>query len=270
MIHSVAVVGCGWFGLPLAKALVDKGFSVSGSKRDAAQALALKEQGIDGFVLDLDAQQPVDNEQLAKLHADAIVINIPPGLRRGDNGYLARLEHLLTLMGDHRYQRVIFISTTGVYPANGKVQHEADAIVHNDTSDILLQAEAMFKGAVIVRFAGLMGPKRHPGRFLAGKTGLTGAMLSVNMTHLDDGVGAVMALLTHQGQLAPAYNICSPDHPYKAAFYQRAAAMLGLVEPEFASSGEDCEDKVVDGSLICQQLGYQYRHQDLFNMLEYC
>lgn len=270
MIHSVAVVGCGWFGLPLAKALVDRGFLVSGSKREAAQALALKELGIDGFVLDLDAQQPLDSDQLAKLHADAIVINIPPGLRRGDNGYLTRLEHLRTLMGDHLYQRILFISTTGVYPANGKVQFEADATAHNDTSEILLRTEAMFKDAVIVRFAGLMGPKRHPGRFLAGKTGLTGAMLSVNMTHLDDCVGGVMAILTHQGQLAPAYNICSPDHPCKAAFYQRAAAMLGLVEPEFTSSGDDTEDKVVDGSLICQQLGYQYRHQDLFEMLESC
>lgn len=270
MIHSVAVVGCGWFGLPLAQALVEKGLSVRGSKRDAAQALALKEQGIDGFALDLDAQQPVDGGQLAKLHADAIVINIPPGLRRGDTGYLARLERLLTLMGDHAYQRIIFISTTGVYPANGKVQHEADAKAYNDTSEILLQAEAMFTGAVVVRFAGLMGPKRHPGRFLVGKTGLTGAMLSVNMTHLDDCVGGVMALLTHQGPLAPAYNICSPDHPNKVAFYQRAAAMLGLAEPEFASSGDKAEDKVVDGSLICQQLGYQYCHQDLFNTLNFC
>ncbi|GIU49743.1 SDR family oxidoreductase [Shewanella algidipiscicola] len=270
MIHSVAVVGCGWFGLPLAKALVEKGLLVSGSKRDTTQASALKEQGIDGFVLDLDAPQPFDGEQLAKLHADAIVINIPPGLRRGDSGYLVRLERLQTLMGKHAYQRIIFISTTGVYPANGKVQHEADATAYNDTSKILLQAEAMFKGAVIVRFAGLMGPKRHPGRFLAGKTGLTGAMLSVNMTHLDDCVGGVMTLLTHQGQLAPAYNICSPEHPNKAAFYQRAAAILGVAEPEFASSGDKAEDKVVDGSLICRQLGYQYQHYDPFEMLKFC
>lgn len=270
MIHSVAVVGCGWFGLPLAKALVENRISVRGSKRDRYQAQALKEQGIDGFALDLDDDTSPADAQLAKLHADAIVINIPPGLRRGDSGYLKRLERLHALMGDHVYQRIIFISTTGVYPANGKVQHETDAMAHNETSEILLRAEAIFTDAVVVRFAGLMGPKRHPGRFLAGKTGVAGAMLSVNMTHLDDAVAAVMMLLDYRGQLDPAYNVCSPDHPYKAAFYQRAAAMLGLVEPEFASAGADNEDKVVDGSLICQQLGYQYRHRDLFEMLESC
>ncbi len=270
MINSIAVVGCGWFGFPLAKALVSQGFKVSGCKRDLEQAQALTLDGIDGFQLDLTCESQLNAEDLTKLHADAIVINIPPGLRNGDTGYLERLTRLHKLMGTHQYQKIIFISTTGVYPANGKAQGEGDAQAHSTISEILLKAEQLFKPDVIVRFAGLMGPKRHPGRFLAGKTGLKGADLAVNMLHLDDAIAAVSCILNAQGELAPVYNICSPDHPTKKAFYQQAALALELAVPQFDTLGECNEDKIVDGSLICKQLGFQYQYICLADALVSC
>ncbi|MCG9696339.1 SDR family oxidoreductase [Shewanella sp. Isolate11] len=270
MINSVAVVGCGWFGLPLAKALVTQGIKVSGSKRDLQKALGLNQDGIDGFKLDLTHDVKLNPPDLAKLHADAIVINIPPGLRRGDNDYLERLSRLVDLIGAHIYQKIVFISTTGVYPANGKLMTEADAEAHSNSSETLLKAESFFASATVVRFAGLMGPKRHPGRFLAGKTGLKGANLAVNMTHLDDAVAAVSCILAHLGPLAPIYNVCTAHHPSKQAFYQQAAEGLELTAPQFDTLGEANEDKRVDGSLISRQLGYQYRHVDLFEALQCC
>lgn len=270
MINSVTIVGCGWFGFPLAKALVEQGFKVSGSKRELEQVQALSLAGIDGFQLDLTGEVSLSTADLAKLHTDAIVINIPPCLRNGDSGYLARLGRLRTLMGTHQYQRVIFVSTTGVYPANGKIQRETDAEAYSVTSEILLKAEQLCDVDVVVRFAGLMGPKRHPGRFLAGKTGLKGANLAVNMLHLDDAVAAVCSILKYQGKLAPIYNVCSPGHPTKQAFYQQAAWDLELTAPQFDTQGDCCEDKWVDGSLICEQLGFQYRYPNLFDALSSC
>ncbi|QYK11563.1 SDR family oxidoreductase [Shewanella rhizosphaerae] len=295
MITSVAVVGCGWFGLPLAKALLSQGLKVTGSKRSPQEAEALSADGITGFALDLEA---LESEGLSSqtreaitqgLACDAIVINIPPGLRRGDNGYLDRLKRLKALMGTHEYQRIIFISTSGVYPAGGGCFSsesaesgcvESDAKVHSPASETLLAAEALFSGAnsavgesnnncVVVRFAGLIGPKRHPGRFLAGREDVPGGNLAVNMVHLDDCIGAVTSLLKAEGPLSPAYNLCAPQHPTKAEFYQQAATQLGLTPPSFIE-GDLAEDKRVDGGLITRELNYRYKFTDPLAMLAHC
>ncbi len=290
MITSVAVVGCGWFGLPLAKELVSQGLKVTGSKRSPQEAEALSADGIAGFALDLEA---LESEGLSSqtreaitqgLACDAIVINIPPGLRRGDNGYLDRLKRLKVLMGTHEYQRIIFISTSGVYPAGGDSSGsgcvESDAKAHSPASETLLAAEALFSGAnsavgesknncVVVRFAGLIGPKRHPGRFLAGREEVPGGNLAVNMVHLDDCIGAVTSLLKAEGPLSPAYNLCAPLHPTKAEFYQEAATQLGLTPPSFIE-GNLAEDKRVDGGLITRELNYRYKFTDPLAMLTHC
>ncbi|QYJ81076.1 SDR family oxidoreductase [Shewanella aegiceratis] len=304
MITSVAVVGCGWFGLPLAKVLVSQGLKVTGSKRSPKEAEALSADGIAGFALDLEALESEGLSSQAReaitqgLACDAIVINIPPGLRRGDNGYLDRLKRLKALMGTHEYQRIIFISTSGVYPAGGGCFSsesaesgcvESDAKVHSPASETLLAAEALFSGAnsadgvfnnhsaggesknncVVVRFAGLIGPKRHPGRFLAGRENVPGGNLAVNMVHLDDCIGAVTSLLKAEGPLSPAYNLCAPLHPTKAEFYQKAATQLGLTPPSFIE-GHLAEDKRVDGGLITRELNYQYKFTDPLAMLVHC
>ncbi|WP_394229329.1 SDR family oxidoreductase [Shewanella colwelliana] len=274
MINSIAIVGCGWFGLPLAKTLLANGMTVNGSKRSAEQAETLKQQGIKGFVLDLDNPQACDNPQtLDGLKTDAIVINIPPGLRRGEGLYLERLNLLKALISDHHYQKIVFISTTGVYPATGEVMREDDAFGHSPQAAILCQAEAVFAelpNCVIVRFAGLVGPKRHPGRFLAGKTRLSGAELSVNMTHLDDCIGSVSAILAHPKPPSNAYSVCAPQHPSKQTFYQAAASQLGLTLPTFLAPSSDEYDKVVDGSRITRDLNFHYKHPDPLLMLGAC
>ncbi|MCG9714571.1 SDR family oxidoreductase [Shewanella insulae] len=282
MITSVAVVGCGWFGLPLAKALVSQGLKVTGSKRSPQEAEALSADGIDGFALDLEQLSDSDTlcnkdcEAITRgLECDAIVINIPPGLRRGDNGYLDRLKRLKALMGSHSYQRIIFISTSGVYPAGGDSSGsgcvESDAKAHSPASETLLAAEALFSNnnSVVVRFAGLIGPKRHPGRFLAGREGVPGGNLAVNLVHLDDCVAAVISLLKAEGPLSPVYNLCAPRHPTKAEFYQRAATQLGLTPPSFIEDPLE-QDKRVDGGLISRELNYRYKFTDPLAMLSHC
>lgn len=86
MIKKIAVVGCGWFGLPLARALQNEGYQVIGSKRHADEAQKLTREGIDCVALDLSESEVVGTakETLTPLlDADAMVINIPPALRSG-------------------------------------------------------------------------------------------------------------------------------------------------------------------------------------------
>ncbi len=118
-MNDIAIVGCGWFGLPLAKLLVEQGFNVSGTKRTAEGCASLLSHKINPFELDLSTINDNELESKAMTYvglfdADMLIVNIPPGLRRGESQYLTHVQRLISLIGERQYQRVIFISTTGV------------------------------------------------------------------------------------------------------------------------------------------------------------
>lgn len=274
---SVAVVGCGWFGFALAKQLVEEGYRLTGCKRSIDQLALLTDAGIEAFQLQLGADVDVkpDSQALQRLlQTDFLVVNIPPRLKRGNGTYLEELQQLLGLTQGWQYQGIIFIGTTGVYPSQDKLMTEVDAVAESLDSQTLLDAEALFgaqQNSCIVRFAGLVGPKRHPGRFLAGKTDVSGANVAVNLVHLDDCVRAVSAIIAASCQgkaIAPIYNLCAPIHPTKAEFYQAAALSLGLVPPMF--NRLTMPSKVIVGEAIVADLGFSYQYASPLAMLAVC
>ncbi|MCL1066370.1 NAD(P)-binding domain-containing protein [Shewanella olleyana] len=278
-MNKIAIVGCGWFGLPLAKQLVSDGYQVAGTKTTAQGCDELSQYGITAYQLNLsqlnDEVIEQESERLSSLfEADALIVNIPPGLRRGESQYLNHIERLKNLIGNRQYQRVIFISTTGVYPSTDKDMNEADAQSYDDKSKILLEAESYFaamENACIIRFSGLIGPKRHPGKFFAGRQDIAGGNVAVNLVHLDDCIQAVSVIFaaTAKGKkLASIYNLAAPKHPTRAEFYRQAALHLSLDEPEF--NQQIMPSKTIIGDLICQQLGFNYIHPDPVSMLDAC
>ncbi|MGL5359695.1 MAG: SDR family NAD(P)-dependent oxidoreductase [Shewanella sp.] len=290
-VKSVAVVGCGWFGLPLAQALRQEGFRVTGSKRHQEELGSLSELGIEAFALNLMPQphaelcaQPSDGQTqdpqsvMPLLQTDYLVVNIPPRLPRGPQAYLQELRQLQRLTQGWQYQGIVFISSTGVYPAKDQAKDnivaESDSLAKTPENEVLLAAEALFAEKApccIVRFAGLVGPKRHPGRFLAGKTDVSGANVAVNLVHLSDCVRAVTMILLAKSRgeaLAPIYNLCAPIHPSKGEFYRAAAQSLGLVPPVF--NQQSLPNKVVIAEAIVADLGFVYQYPSPLEMLAAC
>lgn len=274
MIRSVSIVGCGWFGFPLAKALVKAGLMVRGSKRTEQQAALLEKEGITGFNLDLDTLD--DATPLSRLmtesmlDSDCLVVNIPPGFRHDPDAYLRRLSILRDCVSQFQYQRIVFISSTGVYPANTHVVVEKDAKNHSIASEHLLAAELVFGDIAptcVLRFAGLVGPKRHPGRFLSGKKDIDGAASPVNLVHLNDCVRAVTHII-FADEVQCVYNLCAQEHPSRKALYQAASMDLGLTMPVFNQVEQ--AGKRVDGRLITRDLGFEYQFTDPIEMLKYC
>ena len=266
---NVAIVGCGWFGFPLAKSLVTQGFKVCGSKRELSAIDSLTDAGIVGFQLDLDDTR-AGVLPAVFFESDSLVVNVPPALKRGNRLYIQRLTNLIELLQGKVFKRIIFVSTTGVYPSEGTEVFEQDATAYSEDSALLLAAEQLlvnYGATCVVRFAGLVGPKRHPGRFLAGKVDIAGASNAVNLVHLDDCIDGVIAVIKAD-KVSPIYNLCAPDHPTKAAFYSQACSALGLVVPEF--SDITSPNKIVNGDHICQSLAFNYRHPKLTSMLEHC
>jgi nucleoside-diphosphate-sugar epimerase len=275
-MKQIGIIGCGWFGLPLAQALKLQGHNVIGTKRSIEGCQQLASLGITAYPLDLDDDTFVNNIS-ALLECQVLVVNIPPGLRqkvgKAESRYLEQLGNLVHLIGPRRFQKLVFISTTGVYPSTVNAElplNETDAVAHNESSEILLNAEALFASmdnSCILRFAGLVGPNRHPGRFFAGKTGISGANVAVNLVHLDDCISAVIKVI-NADKTAPVYNIVAPVHPSRGEFYPLATTHLGLIAPVF--NQQLMPSKVVSGALICEQLGFVYQYPDPLKMLYAC
>lgn len=274
MVNKVAVVGCGWFGLALAKSLVADNIAVCGSKRDADQALQLAQYGIEPIQLDLE--KALTCQAIAQVSsADAIVVNIPPKLRQPQTlafqaeAYLNQLQTLIEQIDFSSFKRIIFISSTAVYADAGRMT-EQDAVNDSPKQQALLQAEQLFLAypqTVVLRFAGLIGPKRHPGRFFAGKQNISGANAVVNLVHQADCIGAVKLLLT-QPMVSQVYNLVAAQHPTKETFYRAACLHMGQVVPQFNEI--QIADKQVDGSLITKELGFVYQFDDPLTMLDAC
>lgn len=89
----------------------------------------------------------------------------------------------------------------------------------------------------------------------------------MNIVHLDDCIGGVLCVLLSK-HTSRSYNLCAPQHPRRQDFYTKAAQLLSLVAPDF--SGETQLGKVIDGSKITTELGFEYRYKDPMDMLFAC
>ena len=100
--------------------------------------------------------------------------------------------------------------------------------------ELLAVGERLLRVAVpccTLRLAGLIGPGRHPARFLSGKQA-GAADVAVNMVHSSDICAAVSAIV--QQQLWPElYNLSSPAFCSKAEFYLTACELASLPAPVF-------------------------------------
>ena len=54
-MKQISILGCGWLGLPLAKSLLEKGFSINGSTTSFEKISILDKAGITPFIVSLSA-----------------------------------------------------------------------------------------------------------------------------------------------------------------------------------------------------------------------
>lgn len=83
----------------------------------------------------------------------------------------------------------------------------------------------------------------------------------VNLVHLEDVIGAI-TLLLQAPKGGHIYNICAPAHPARNVFYPQMARLLGLEPPQFRNSLDSGKGKIIDGSRICNELGFEYQYPD--------
>lgn len=265
----ISIAGCGWYGFDLATTLVNRGFRIKGSTTTGEKLSKLSEAGIEPYLIDFSDKKSIP---LSFFDCDILWIAIPPKTRSGNgNHYLASINNLIEGAKQHDVKQVILISSTGVYSdINGEVNEQSRCKPDSLGGQVMLHAEELLKQekaftTTIIRFAGLIGPERHPGRFFGGKKNIPNGNTPVNLIHLNDCIGISCAIID-QDAFGYTYNACTPDHPTKKEFYTKAALYLGLEQPEFLDEKKDW--KIISSLYVNQVLNYQYRVNSLMQWLD--
>lgn len=272
---TVALLGCGWLGLPLAKELLAQGHRVLGSTTTPEQVPVLAAAGIEPRLLQLGPDfTPADEQALATwlTQADVLVLNIPPRAAVA-GGYPQLLRPVHRAVAAARVKAVLFVSTVGVYPDEPRLLRETDALSTRDASSDVLRTEGHFVPrygqwqSTVVRLGGLIGPDRAPGRFLAGRRNLPLGGAPTNLLHLTDAVGVLRTIIA-EGVWGYTLNVCAAQHPARRDFYPEAARFIGLDPPTFTPSA--ATGRLIDSSQVRQLVPYTFVHDDVLAALPYC
>lgn len=284
-ILSVGIIGCGWLGKALAASLLEQGVSVLATSSEQGNVDKLNEQGIPAQQLLL----PSNTKQLGQhdvFKQQYLVIAITPKFKQGRTDYAIKIAQLVDAAKEQGIvQRIILLSSTAVYQGfEGLVDEntnlnlvessrvKADSVKADsvEKAPILYTAEQavlnFYRQGNVLRLAGLVGPERHPGKFLLAKRTLKNSTAPVNLIHQQDAVGLILSLLTSASPQG-VFNGVSDTHVTKALYYQAAAKSLWVELPTFSADKVLDSTRIVSGDKAKQQLGYSFIYPDLLAWL---
>lgn len=246
---KIAVIGCGWLGLPLAKRLLDQGHEVHGSTTQDSRLTLLSDSGIHGFVYDglVQSQLP----EIVKA-CDVAIINFPPS-RSAD--YAAQMKDVIDQFSQQT--KIIFTSSTGVYQDLDGLCTEMSSIIA--THPVFLAEEAARHSGrkhTILRLAGLISEDRNPVKYLAGKQNTDGQKV-VNLVHREDVIAAIISIL-NQHVWDETFNVCFPEHPKRADYYIFQAEKRQLSLPTFTFS--EGSGKEIESTKLIQRLNFTFNN----------
>jgi len=267
---TVSIVGCGWLGFPLASRLRESGYAVvKGSTTSPEKLPKLREAGVEAYVAALDPE-PRGQEWASLLQTDRLVVDIPPRLsRQSGDFHPQQMRNLAALIENSLISEIIYVSSTSVYPEMSRVMVEEDVTHAEDSaSPFLVQAEQVMtslrrKGrtVAVLRFGGLMGYDRIPGKYVRGKKDLTTGDVPVNYVHRDDAVALIEALLA-RGTDDETYNGVAPEHPTRRSVYEKSCWENAWEIPTFFDPASPAPYKKVSSKKITQHLGFTFAYPD--------
>tara|TARA_R110002167_G_scaffold34573_2_gene110407 strand:+ start:61600 stop:62526 length:927 start_codon:yes stop_codon:yes gene_type:complete len=286
---SVGIIGCGWLGKALAINLLAKNISVLATSSKLENVTQLNQQSISAQQLTL----PAEATQLGQhdvFTKQSLVIAITPQFRQERTDYAEKITQLVNAAQQRGLvQRIILLSSTAIYDGlAGTVDEEsllnmttAKVQILNAAEQAVLnfskqEAKQEAKQGIVIRLAGLVGPERHPGKFILANKTLSNSTAPVNLIHQQDAVGLIEALL--QSPFSQTiFNGVSDTHISKQQYYQAAAKAIKVDAPIFAQENciqEKCTQeksneisRVVRGDKAKQVLSYKFVYPNLLTWL---
>lgn len=265
---KISILGCGWLGLPLAKALVKNDYLVSGSTTSIEKIAVLENAGIEPFLIALSENKTTGNLTEFLADSEILIIDVPPKLRGSETeNFVSKIRNIVPFIEISAVQKVLFISSTSVY-------NDDDAFVTEKTvakpatesgrqlleTEQLLQSNINFKTTVL-RFGGLIGADRHPVKFLSGRENLENPNAPINLIHQEDCIRIINAILSQQ-VWGETFNAVTPYHPTREEYYIKKAVDLNLPLPKFTT---DCNanGKIILSDYLETVLKYTFTQPNL-------
>ncbi len=260
--QQISIVGLGWLGLPLALQLQKKGYTINGSTTSLSQLRLLAKHSFQTCRIKVEADTITGDWEAFIDETDTLIINFPP--KRIDDIETIHPSQIAQIIANTpKTTKVIFVSSTSVYQnTNELIDETVTCLPEKASGHALVKAEELLQqhfgsNLTILRLSGLIGPKRHPGRFLSKKRELKNPNIPINLIHQKDAIGLIEAIL-EQNCFGEIINGCADVHPKRKDFYENAAIKLNLPAPIFGTSKETYY-KIVDNSKSKSLLNFKYQ-----------
>ena len=254
-MKDVSILGCGWLGKPLALYLLGKGYVVKGSTTSENKLNPLDETEIIPFLIDIDKES---NQKIQQFLASEILIVAITSKN------VLGLKKLIKEIEKSTIKKVIFVSSTSVYPSLNKVITEEEQTLNSP----LVEIENAFKESknfetTIIRFAGLLGYDRNPGNWFEGRK-IPHPKGFVNMIHQDDCIEIIYQVIK-QNVWGEVFNACSSHHPTREDFYTTAKIKMKKESPIFDDSLA-LKYKIISSDKLQKRLNYKFIHTNLLDI----
>lgn len=232
--------------------LKQKGYEVNGSTTSTPKIKQLKEAGIRPFLIDISS---INSGIHSFLAAEVLIIAITS---KNSDHY----KRLMEFIEDSELKKVLFISSTSVYPnSNGIVTESSPTLLSP-----LVEIEELFLSnpnfqSTVIRFGGLFGYDRKPGNFIRSKAVVDNPEAYINFIHRDDCI-AILAQIILQNAWGEVFNACSDSHPKRRDFYRQEARKVGIQSLVFNEHDRN-DYKLISSEKLKRRLAYNFKYGDL-------
>lgn len=228
-MKNIALLGAGWLGTSLAKQLQETYF-VKVSTRSLEKQTKLQQQGLNTFIVDLNADDIYTNDAFFT-NVDVLIVSLTPQP-------IEVFKKLIALIEKHAIKNVLLFSSIGVYAGLKGIVTENSALnTENPKVALLKSIEDVFLqnnhfNTIVLRLGGLIGENRHPVYYLAKKDVIEDGNEPVNLVDKDAIIKTINTLLL-MPFTSTVLNVVNNNHTTKEVFYTQAAKQLNLTLPVF-------------------------------------
>lgn len=264
-IKTISILGCGWYGLPMAKSLIELGYYLKGSTTTEAKLNVLANANVKPYLIDTEKES--FNEEF--FDCNLLIISIPPKVNSDQLPYPIKIKNIAAAAEKAGLKQIILISSTGIYQDGNFIVNETvkpepntpSGIALKEAEDILLSNNSFT--TTIIRFAGLIGPNRNLAKHFAGKKDIANGNAPINLIHLDDCLGLTKAIIAQEA-FGKIYHGVTPSHPSRKDFYSKACIVSGFEAANFKD--ELLSWKQIESKNVPELLAYEF---NVKNWLDY-
>ncbi|WP_299433242.1 cupin [uncultured Aquimarina sp.] len=264
-MKQISILGTGWLGFPLAKALLKEKYSIKGSTTSENKLTTLKDVGVHPYLIKVAEDGPKGSIDSFLDGSKILIINIPPGLRRNpESNFVGKIQNIIPYIERSTIDKVLFISSTSVFADLEGFPLITSETIPNASSNAgkqLIETEQLLLNdqkfeTTILRFAGLFDTRRHPATMLSKRKNIKNPLAPVNLIHREDCIGIIKKII-ETNRWNTTFNASYPEHPPKAEYYSAICKKMKLPIPDY-DFVTPSKGKVIDADKVLNNLKYNF------------